>query len=83
MPIGTESASGVRVRVASGGDVGRFPFLRRPVDRRRRPPQEVLRPFGLSLFDRNAFRRGHSLRVVLRTDNDEIRDDGGKFEPNK
>lgn len=71
LPVGAEAASRVRVRIAGPDDhVGRrlaFLLVRRhPVgDGRRGPPQEVLRPFGLPLLDRNAFRRGHPFGVVL------------------
>lgn len=64
MPIRPESASRVRVGIA-GGRLGRFSFLRRPVDRGRSSPQKVLRPSGLSLLDRNAFRRRHPFGIVL------------------
>lgn len=63
LPIRAESASRVRVRVAS--DFRRFSLVWRPVGRGRSPSQKVLRPFGLPLLNRNAFRRGHSLSVVL------------------
>lgn len=71
LPVGTEAASRVRVRIAGrDDDVGRrlafFLVRGHPVGyRRRSPPQEVLRPFGLPFLDRNAFRRGHPFGVVL------------------
>lgn len=65
LPIRAESACRVRVRVASDDDFRRFPLVWRPIGRGRGPPQKVLWPFGLPLLNRNAFRRGHSLGIVL------------------
>lgn len=69
LPIGAEAARRVRVRIAGGGFQlwrWRFSRVRRPVHRRRPSSQKVLWPLGFPLFNRNAFRRRHSLGVVLR-----------------
>lgn len=66
MPVSSKSASCIRVRIASGG-VGWFPFLWRSVDWSWSSSQKVLRPFGFSFFNRNAFRRGHPFDVILHT----------------